>query len=89
MLESQKQLILRSESGQESTDAANSLPQNIRVMVSNHQSLQTIFAISETECNTQDLKRGEQFISNCDSCGYCKPLNLYYLIISGAYEPPR
>ena len=35
MLESQKQFILRSESGQELTDAADSPPQNIWVMVSN------------------------------------------------------
>ena len=59
-LESQKQSRLCSESGQKSTDAF-SLPQSIQVMVSNYQLLQTIYATSESECHTQDLKRDEQF----------------------------
>ena len=48
---------------QESTDAIDtfSLPQYIQVMVSNYQLLQRIFAISESECHTRDLKRCEQF----------------------------
>ena len=48
---------------QESSDGTDifSLPQYIRVMASNYQLLQRIFAISESECHTQDLKRCERF----------------------------
>ena len=48
---------------QESTDGSDtfSLPQYIRVMVSNYQPLQTIFAIAESECHTREIKKDEQF----------------------------
>ena len=38
-----------------------SLPQNLRVMVSNCQPLQTIFAVSEGEFHTQQMKTDEKF----------------------------
>ena len=38
-----------------------SLPQYIRVMVSNYQPLQTVFAISESEYHTRKIKTDEQF----------------------------
>ena len=38
-----------------------SLPQYIRVMVSNYQPLQTLFAISESEYHTREIKTDEQF----------------------------
>ena len=41
---------------QESSDIF-SLPQNLQVMVSNYQPLQTVFAISESECHTTDKER--------------------------------
>ena len=38
-----------------------SLPQYIRVMVSNYQPLQTVFAIDKGECHMQQVKNNEQF----------------------------
>ena len=38
-----------------------SLPQYIRIMVSNYQVLQTIFAVPEDECHTRQMKKDEQF----------------------------
>ena len=47
----------------ETTDSMESfcLPQYIRVMVSNYQPLQTLFAIDEGECLTQSIKTDEHF----------------------------
>ena len=62
--ESQHQSRLCLERGQESTDAADtfSLPQNILVMVSNYQLLQTIYSISDNEYRSrQEIKTSEQF----------------------------
>jgi len=52
------------------TDAADtfSLPHNIRVMVSNYQLLQTVYATSESECHTQVLKTEEQFSPKSECC---------------------
>ena len=49
--------------GQELTDAADtfSLPENIWLMVSNYQLLQTIFAIADNECHSQEIRPDEQF----------------------------
>ena len=48
---------------QEPTDPVGniSLPQYIRVMVSNYQPLQTIFAIPKEECQSGKIKKDEQF----------------------------
>ena len=53
----------RKHESQGSTDATDtfSLPQYIRVMVSNYQPLQTVFAISESEYHTREIKTEEQF----------------------------
>ena len=62
-LESQQQSRLHPEKGHTSTDPTDifSLPQYIRVMVSNYQPLQTIFSIPEGECHTRPIKTDEQF----------------------------
>ena len=62
-LESLHQSRLRPDKVQESTDPVDifSLPQYLRVMVSNYQPLQTIFAITEDECHTQQINNNEQF----------------------------
>ena len=48
---------------QESTDPVStfSLPQYIRVMVSNYQPLQTVFAIDKGECESREIMTDEQF----------------------------
>ena len=52
-----------SEKTQESTDSMGTFnpPQCIRVIVSNYQLLQTIFAIAKGECHTRELRPDEQF----------------------------
>ena len=64
-LKSQLQSRLYSEERQGLTDDGDtfSLPQNIRVMVSNYQlgNVHKIFAISESEYHTRELKTDEQF----------------------------
>ena len=59
-LESQQQSRLYPEKGSESNDVF-SLPQYIRVMVSNYQLLQTVFAIDKGECQSGEVKTEEQF----------------------------
>ena len=63
-LERQQQFRLSPEKGQKFTDSTDmkffSLPQYIRVMVSNYQPLQTIFAIDKSECHTCEIKADEQ-----------------------------
>ena len=51
------------ERGQEANDCTDafSLPQYIRVMVSNYQPLQTIFAIAKGECQSEEIRPDEQF----------------------------
>ena len=62
-LESQQQIRLLPEKGQKLTDSTNifSLPQYIRVMVSNYQHLQTVFAIHKENCHTREIRPDEQF----------------------------
>ena len=62
-LESQQQLAVLPEKGHEMTDSMEifCLPQYIRVMVSNYQPLQTIFAIDEGKYHKCVLKKDEQF----------------------------
>ena len=62
-LESQQQSSLCPEKGQEANDCTDafSLPQYIRVMVSNYQPLQAVFAIPKGECSSGDIKEEEQF----------------------------
>ena len=50
------------ENGQESNDYNNvfSLPQYIRVMISNYQLLQTVFAIDKGECESLEIMTEEQ-----------------------------
>ena len=71
-LENQQQSSLHQDERRDATDSTNifSLPQYIRVKVSNYQLLQTIFAIPEDEClrqeikaddNRQQIKKDEQF----------------------------
>ena len=62
-LKSQQQSSLCLESGQEANDCTDafSLPQYIRVMVSNYQPLQTVFAIPKGECLSGERKEEEQF----------------------------
>lgn len=62
-LESQQRSRLHTEKGHTSTDSTDifSLPQYIRVMVSNYQPLQTVFSIPEGECHTRPIKTDEQF----------------------------
>ena len=62
-LESQQQSSLCLEKGQEANDCTDalSLPQYIRVMVSNYQPLQTVFAIPKGECPSGERKDEEQF----------------------------
>ena len=62
-LESQQQSEVLPEKGHEMTDPKDifCLPQYIRVMVSNYQPLQTVFAIDKSECHTQQIKNDEQF----------------------------
>ena len=62
-LESQQQCRLYPEKGLESNDYIDvfSLPQYIRVMVSNYQPLQTVFAIDKGECQSGEIKTEEQF----------------------------
>ena len=62
-LESQQQCRLNPANGPESNDYTDifSLPQYVRVMVSNYQPLQTVFAIDKGECQSEGLKKDEQF----------------------------
>ena len=62
-LESQQRCKLNPANGQESNDCTDifSLPQYVRVMVSNYQPLQTVFAIDKRECQSERLKTDEQF----------------------------
>ena len=62
-LESSYHSILCPEKGQKSTDSMRtfSLPQYIRIIVSNYQVLQTIFAIAKSECHTREIRPDEQF----------------------------
>ena len=55
--------ILCQEKGQKPTDSMDtfSLPQCIRVIVSNYQVLQTIFAMPKGECHTREIMPKEQF----------------------------
>ena len=59
-LESQQHSSLQGQESAGPTDTFN-LPQNIRVMVSNYQPLQTVFAIAEGECHTREMKPNEHF----------------------------
>ena len=61
--EGQHQSRLCPEREQESTDAPDTfcLPQNIGVMVSNYQPLQTIFAMPKSECHSQEIRPEGQF----------------------------
>ena len=59
-LESQQDSKPREHKSTDPTDIFN-LPQYIRVMVSNYQPLQTIFAIPESNCHTRQTKIDEQF----------------------------
>ena len=63
ILESQQQCRLYPEKGLESIDCTDvfSLPQYIRVMVSNYQPLQRVFAIDKGEGQSGEIKTEEQF----------------------------
>ena len=62
-LESLQHFKLHSEKRHKVADSTDifSLPQYIRVMVSNYQPLQTVFAIDKRECHTRQVKNDEQF----------------------------
>ena len=61
-LESQKHPSLHSQKGEQLTATGNfTHPQYMRVMVSNYQPLQTVFAVAESEYHTREIKKDEQF----------------------------
>ena len=64
-LESQQQFRVFPEQRSKLTDSTDmiflTLPNYIRVMVSNYQPLQTIFAIDKSKCHTREIKKEEQF----------------------------
>lgn len=61
-LESQQHSRSYAEKSHKLTDVGVfSLPQYIQGMVSNYQPLQTIFAISKSECHTREIKADEHF----------------------------
>ena len=62
-LESQQHSKPHSEKGHKLTDSVDifCLPQYIRILVSNYQPLQIVFAIAESEFHTRKTKTDEQF----------------------------
>ena len=65
-----------------------SLPQNIRIMASNYQPFQTIFAISESECHTE-LKTEEQFSPTVSIASTATRQTLNCVLLLHGEKPPE
>ena len=66
-----------------------SLPQYIQVMVSNYQSLQTIFAIAKIECHTQAINADEQFSPTVTVMDAATQQILYCVLLLHGEKPPE
>jgi len=90
-LESQQQCRLYSVNGQESNDCTDifSLPQYIRVMVSNYQPLQTVFAIDKKECHMREIRTEEQFSSIVTIVDTATQQTLECVLLLHGEKPPK
>ena len=90
-LESQQQSRLYPERGLESNDCTDifSLPQYIRVMVSNYQPLQTVFAIDKGECQSEGLKTDEQFSPTVTIADTTTQQTLDCVLLLHGEKPPK
>ena len=66
-----------------------SLPQYIRVMVSNYQPSQTVFAISESEYHTREIKTDEQFSPTVTIVDTATQQPLHCVLLLDGEKPPE
>ena len=66
-----------------------SLPQYIRVMVSNYQLLQIVFAISESEYHTRELRPDEQFSPTVTIVDTATQQTLNCVLLLSGEKPPK
>ena len=91
-LESQQNSRSCAEKSKKMTDNTDicSLPQYIRVMVSNYQPLQTIFAIAQGECHTRgQIKQDEQFSPTVTVVDTATQQTLDCVLLLYGEEPPE